>query len=68
MRFQGNEELWILCGFCRGTGTVDCRRCHREGRIRYFSFHCPRCGFVGPEAEGHLDDLYADLCPKCGHY
>ncbi len=68
IRFQGNEEQWILCGYCRGTGTVDCPRCRREGRIRFFSFQCPRCGFVGPESEGHLDELYADLCPKCGSY
>ena len=68
IRFQGNEEHWIVCGYCLGTGTASCARCQRSGRIRFFSFLCPNCGFEGPESEGHLDALYADVCPRCGTF
>lgn len=68
LRTPMDEDRWMLCGYCKGTGNTACSRCQRTGRVHLYSFRCPSCGFKGPESEGHLDDAYADLCPRCGAF
>ena len=68
LRSTIDEDRWNVCGYCKGTGNASCARCHRTGRVRFYWFLCPACGFVGPESEGHLEDAWADLCPHCGAF